>query len=111
MQDAVCLFDAPSVLDCSVTPIPRSSDPPLQVVASVPAFITEIQVCDGVGEYVGLYLGPPGQEVLRAVIGSGTLYTLPLVVQKGTRVSLRSMDDSEITRGTLCVCFIGSFFR
>lgn len=102
----VCNMDAPPILNASVTPIPGSGTDPLQVVASLPEGVNKYHVIDGVGEFLGLYAGAPGQEVLQFIMGGGTntgalFHALP----KGTRVSIRNMSPETITKGALAIQF------
>lgn len=103
----IAFFDAPQVLDSAVTPIPGSSQAPLQVVASMPGSSKTIEYTDGIGQYVGVYVGMAGSEVLLCIIGGGETNEIDAPILPGTRVSLRSMDVAAITRGTLCCQFMG----
>lgn len=63
-------FDAPQVLSASVTPIPGSGDPPLQVVANLGIHSTyAVDYIDSTGDYIGIYVGAPGQEILKCIVG------------------------------------------
>ncbi len=107
MESVLSFFDPPRVFDCTVTPIPGSASAPLQVIEALPMRVTRIIINDGVGDYVGLYTGGVGEEILRAVIASGTVYDIKLVIPKGTRVSLKSMTSAALTTGNLCITFCG----
>jgi hypothetical protein len=103
----VCTFDEPAILNCSVTPIPASSSPTLQVVASTPHYIRRMQMIDGVDECVGLYGGAPGSEILLWIIGNSRNDAVPLNIPAGTRLSIRNMADATISSGILCGAFYG----
>jgi len=91
-----------------VTPIPGSGSSPLQVVANSGQSATfEIYFMDSSGDYIGVYTGPSGQEVLRTIIGNGLNTSVPVVIAAQTRVSLRSMTTSSITNGRLIITFLG----
>jgi hypothetical protein len=105
-HQVIALFDPPVTLDASVTPIPGSASSTLQVVANLPSNVNRIRFLDGIGEFVGVYSGSIGQEVLRAVIGGGVGET-DVTFAAHSRVSLRSLESSTITYGKLCVLFLG----
>lgn len=97
-----CFFDAPAVLDCSVTPIPASGSSPLEVIADsggIPG--VGISYHDSTGEFIGVYVGAVGDERLLCVIGNGTVSVAWGWLAKNSRVSLRSMRNQAITAGML----------
>ena len=100
----IFFFDAPQVLDCSVTPIPGSASLPLQVVASSAYPIGKILIDESIGTYVGLYTGLVGAEVLKCILASDDHQDV--FIPSGTRISLRSMDSSSITVGAICCQFL-----
>lgn len=95
-------FDPPQVIDTSVTPIPASSQLPLQVIVS-----TGVQVGVGVtyndttGEFIGVYIGDIGQEILVCIIGNGLSSQAWGRIPPKSRISLRSMKNESITLGLL----------
>lgn len=99
-------FDSPVVLDCTVTSIPGSGSSTLQVIAKLTDQITRVLINDAVGQYVGIYSGAAGAEILKAIISGGKTYEAPVIIAAGSRVSLRNMDTAAITTGSLCVTFI-----
>lgn len=104
----VFFIDPPKILDSSVTNIPGSGSLPLQVVAnSGLKSAYEVQYIDTTGDYIGLYTGLVGSEVLRCIIGGGLVSSTPVVIAINSRVSLRSMTASPITTGKLTLTFLG----
>lgn len=103
----VAFFDPPQVLDASVTNIPGSASLPLQVVASTPLLINAIDYIDGIGTYIGVYIGAPGSEVLKCIIGGGLSTRAWVVIPVNSRISLRSMTPATINGGTLFCAFMG----
>jgi hypothetical protein len=99
-------LDSPSILDAAVTAIPGSGSSPLQVVASLAKTSYALLVHESLGELVGVYKGPVGQEVLECVIGLGP-DEVAVSLHKGARISLRSMKVAAIATGDLCIQFLG----
>lgn len=98
----IAFFDAPRVITMEVTPIPGAGDPPLQVIAdSGPKSAVAIDYIDTSGDFIGVYVGPIGQERLLCIIGNGLTTRAWGVFKAHERVSLRSMTASPITGGTL----------
>lgn len=106
MPHPLFFFDVP-VLDCSVTAIPGSGSATLEVIARTDSSASHVMINDGIAQYVGLYIGVVGAEVLAFVIHSGSLYQHSANVHMHCRVSLRSMDTVPITRGSVCCTFFG----
>jgi hypothetical protein len=101
-------IDPPEILYTNVTPIPGSGSLPLQVVAnSGPKASYGVSWLDTTGDYIGLYTGPSGQEVLRCIIGGGVVSAAPVVISANSRVSLRSMTATPITNGQIVITFLG----
>jgi hypothetical protein len=101
-------IDSPEILDASVTNIPGSGSAPLQVVADSGLKASYgIQYIDTTGDYIGVYTGVAGQEVIRTIIGGGLVSQTPVVIAHNSRVSLRSMTSSPITFGKLTITFLG----
>lgn len=100
--------DPPEIINTPVTPIPANTSPPLQIVANTgPKAALRISWIDTTGDYVGVYTGTPGNEVLRCIIGGGLVSVIPVVIAAFNRVSIRSMTASPITQGTLMITFLG----
>ncbi len=98
----VAFFDPPQIINTSVTPIPGSGSLPLQVIAdSGKASAVAIDYIDTTSEFIGVYLGPAGQEKLLCVIGNGLSGRSWGVFAAHSRVSLRSMTARAITNGTI----------
>lgn len=104
----IYFIDPPRVLNSYVTNIPGSGSATLQVVANS-GFRSAYAVgyIDTTGEYIGVYLGTVGNEVLVAIIGGGLNASTPVVIPAQSRVSLRSMTASAITNGSLTLSFLG----
>lgn len=101
----VDIMDEPSLLDPSVTPIPGSGSAPLQVVASLKAAVDTVVFTDGVGRYVGLYVGPVGQEQFVCLISGGGLNWVAQAIAQGSRISLRNMETDVISKGSIFLQF------
>lgn len=98
----IAFFDAPEIVNTSVTPIPGSASLPLQVIAdSGLRSAVAIDYLDTTGDQIGVYLGPSGQETLLCIIGNGQNGRGWGVFAAHSRVSLRSMTASSITNGIL----------
>lgn len=98
----IAFFDPPELLNCTVTPIPAASGNPLQVIAdSGFRSAVAIDYIDTTGDFIGVYLGSPGNEKLLCIIGNGQTSRAWAVFPAHSRVSLRSMTNTAITNGTL----------
>lgn len=96
----IAFFDPPTVLDCSVTPIPKASSLPLQVIAnSGTKSAVAIDYMDTTGDFIGVYLGAVGHETLLCIIGNGQTSRAWGVFPANSRVSLRSLTNTDITNG------------
>ena len=104
----IFFVDPPEILYTNSTPIPAASALPLQVVADS-GFKAAYGVSwiDTTGDYIGLYTGSVGHEVLRTIIGGGVVSAAPVVIAAGSRVSLRSMTNTAITNGQIIINFLG----
>lgn len=92
----------------SVTPIPGSGSLPLQVVAdSGFKAAYGVSFVDSSGDYIGVYTGSVGSEVLRCIIGGGQVSKEAVVIAAQSRVSVRSMTISPITNGRITISFLG----
>jgi hypothetical protein len=108
MVCVVDYFDPPVVLDAAVTAIPGSGSFPVQVVSSLAGDVCAVEVRDGIGtEFIGVYRGAPGSEVLVCVVGGPGNSKIEARIPGASRVSLRSMNSTAITSGSLCVMFLG----
>lgn len=104
----IAFFDPPQVFNAAVTPIPGNGDPPLQVIANIGFKAAyAIDYIDETGDYIGVYQGPPGQEILKCIIGGGLSNRAWVVLAAQSRISLRSMTASPITNGKLSCTFMG----
>lgn len=101
-------IDSPEILYTNVTPIPGSGSSPIQVVAeSGFKAAYGIMWLDTTGDYIGVYTGSIGHEVLRVIIGGGVVSAAPVVIAAHSRVSLRSMTSTAITNGQITMTFLG----
>lgn len=101
-------MDAPRVLNASVTSIPGSGSAPLQVVSNIGFKAAyAIDYIDSTGDYIGVYIGPIGFEVLTTIIGGGAITRAYVVIAAQSRVSLRSITSSAITNGYVSCVFMG----
>lgn len=104
-------FDAPRVVNTSVTPIPGAASSPLQVIADFgPKAAHAIDYIDSTGDYIGVYIGAIGAETLVTIIGGGAITRAYVVIPARARVSLRSVTASQITTGNLSCVFMGQGF-
>lgn len=104
----IAFLDAPQVLDASVTPIPGSGSLPLQVVADLGFKAAyAIDYIDGTGDFIGVYQGDIGNEVLKCIIGGGLSTRAYVVLTAQSRISFRSMVSSSITNGKISCTFMG----
>lgn len=107
----IAFMDAPQVLNASVTPVPGSGSPPLQIVANIGVkSANAIDYIDSTGDYIGVYIGAPGVEKLVTIIGGGAITRAYVVVAAQSRVSLRSVTSTPITNGYLSCIFMGAGF-
>lgn len=98
----IAFFDSPQIVNCSVTAIPGSGSFPLQVISdSGFKSAVGIDYIDTTGDFIGVYLGESGEEILLCIIGNGLSSRGWGVFPAHSRVSLRSMTSSSITNGTL----------
>jgi hypothetical protein len=105
----IAFIDPPQVLTTSVTPIPGSGSSPLQIISTTGLkTIYAIDYADNTGDFIGVYLGASGQEVLKCVIGGGYISRTQVVIPPQSRVSLRAMAASSITNGMIMMTFMGN---
>lgn len=104
----IAFLDPPQVLTTSVTNIPGSGSPPLQVVSDIGRKASyAIDYIDTTGDFIGCYIGNSGLETLVCIIGGGLTERAYSVFHANARVSLRSMTASPITQGQLVMTFMG----
>lgn len=104
----IYFVDPPFIIDMNVTSIPGSGSAPIQVVAdSGSRAAYAVNYIDTSGDYVGLFTGAVGVEVLKTIIGGGLVSSTSIVIPSNSRVSLRSMTASPITNGKLTITFLG----
>lgn len=102
--DVVDLCDTPLV---DATTINGSAGAFTQVVASLAADVKKIQIADTSGSFIGVYTGPASSEALKFIFGPGSDSTIDVNIPSGTRISLRSMEASAPTSGSIVLNFIG----
>jgi hypothetical protein len=104
----VYFIDSPEILYTNITPIPGDASLPIQVVASSGFKAAYgIHWLDTTGDYIGVYTGAVGSEVLRVIIGGGVVSFAPVVIAAHSRVSLRSMTATPVTNGQITITFLG----
>lgn len=99
-------IDTTPLLDVSLSNIPASANPPLQIVASLAANCRKILSIDDIGEYIGLYIGGVGAEVLYCImpLGGGEM---EVNIPAASRISLRNMKNSAIVSDFIAINFLG----
>lgn len=96
------------LLDASNTNIPaRGATPPVEIVASLAARARKIQVFQDFGFRCGLYAGAASAETLIAVLPLTPDFTVEVDIPAGTRLSLKSLEDSLINVGSIAINFLG----
>lgn len=109
----VAFLDAPQVLNATVTHIPGSGSAPLQVIANSGNQIAyAIEYIDSTGDYIGVYIGSAGNEVLKTIIGGGAAHsTVRVLIPVSSRVSFRSITATAITNGFVSMALLGMGVR
>jgi|SRR5580698_1777602 hypothetical protein len=99
--------DPPYIIDTSVTPIPGNASLPLQIIADT-GLNTGVGVSfnDQTGNFIGVYVGNIGQEVLIAIIGNGTSGLGWGTIPANSRISIKSMTSNPITLGLLNIIVV-----
>ncbi len=95
------------VLNAANTTIQDNAGAFVVLVASLAAACKRIKVSDTTGEFLGIYTGGGGAEVLAFIIGPGMDDTIEHSIAAATRITVRSMDTTDITEGKLCLQFLG----
>lgn len=104
----IAFLDPPLLLQAFVTHIPGSGSAPLQVVANLGFKAAyAIDYIDTTGDYIGVYQGAVGQEVLKCIVGGGLVSRAWVVLTANSRISLRSISSTAITNGNLSMTFMG----
>lgn len=94
--------DPPYIIDTSITPIPSLSGNPLQIIED-----TGVQTGVGVsfndqtGNFIGVFLGAEGSEILLNIIGNGISGVGWGRIPPNSRISIRSMTAEPIVFGLL----------
>ena len=94
-------------LDASVTTIPKSSSNPVEIIASLAANCTIIEVTQDVGEYIGLYTGAAASEVLHTNLWIGGDQISNVNLPLGSRISIGAIEDTDIVLGSITINFKG----
>jgi len=102
--DVVDMLDTP-LLDVSSTNIPGSASNPVEIVATLADDVTEMEVVEDIGEFIGVYTGAVASETLKTILplGGGRV---KLNLASGERISLRSMTTTAITSGNFAINFL-----
>jgi len=93
-------------LNCGSTTIPKSSGGFLQIVATLVDDCKKIIWGDDIGKFIGLYTGAAASEALYVIIPKGGI-EIEVNIPAGTRISLRNMEDVNITNGKAAISFLG----
>lgn len=85
------------LIDCSITPIPAQASAPLQLIASTTARCLKIQIIEDIGEYMALYIGAPGSEVLLCALplGGGEV---DIDIPAATRISIKTLTANPVNQ-------------
>ena len=88
--------------------IPRSSQPPLQLVANLAADISEIQVVSDIGEFCNLYSDAAGTNKIASMVLTPD-ETVKVVRPAGSEIYIRAVKDVDIDQpgSFLAMNFIG----
>lgn len=95
------------VANAASTTIPKSSDPHLEVVTSLAANVKKLFIDDTTGKFIGIYAGTAGNEVLKCIAGPGIHKEIEVSLSAGARISIKHLEDTDITKGILCIQFLG----
>ena len=95
------------LIDLSVTPIPASANPPLELVASAASTLKSVDIIEDVGEFMELLIGGVGVEThyMTLPLGGGTIEELS--IPGGSRVSIRALKNVAINIGNMAMNFKG----
>jgi hypothetical protein len=103
----ICFIDPPAILNAYITSIPGSGSAPLQIVADTGARSAgAIDYMDTTGEFIGVYIGSVGLEVLLCIIGNGLAHRVTAAIPPHSRISLRSLTATAITNGEVTCSFM-----
>lgn len=105
LSNLVATMDAPVILQASETGIPGNGSDTLQVVAQLDSEINRIEYTDGIGRFVGVFIGPEGEEEQVGCISGSAKGFIEQWIPGGTRISLRNLENDEITTGSLYMEF------
>ena len=103
----IAFFDPPQVINATVTPIPAASGTPLQIIADSGINVgVGVQYMDTTGDFIGVYIGKAGHEILACIIGNGVSSQAWASFPPHSRISLRAMANVAITNGALTGCLV-----
>lgn len=104
----VDFLDGGSVVPTGGNAIPKSSDPPLEVVNSLAANVTKIQVISDIGEFINLYLDSAGATLV-AHLPLTPDEVVDVDIPAGSTVYIRAAKDVDIDQDASIISmnFIG----
>lgn len=94
-------------IDAASTAIPGNATNPAELVASLSADVSRVQVFDTTGFFLEIMIGAAAAETRKFLIGPGSNETIEVTIPSGTRISVRRIDDpTAIAVGELALNFI-----
>ena len=94
--------------DASVSNIPGSAQPPLELIASTVTPIKKLQFADTTGRFLEIMTGAATFETRLLLLGPGSDQTIEIDIPTGTRISVRNVEvASALTVGSLAINYIG----
>lgn len=96
------------IIDATATTVPKSSGSPLEVTENLNGDVASLEITSNVAAHVNLYTGPDSALKLLCVIPgfADTIVQLsrqPVVLNKGTRLSVRAAADTDLSAGTIII--------
>lgn len=96
------------IINATATTVPKSSGSPLEVTANLGSDVASLEITSNVAALVNLYTGPNSALKLLCVIPgfASTVVQLPrqpVVLSKGTRLSVRAAADTDLSAGTIII--------
>lgn len=86
--------------------IQSSAGSTFALTSSLARSVFRVQYFDTTGEFIGVYVGAVGSEVLEFIVGPGANMETPATLPVGSRVSIRSMGAAP-TAGKLALNLLG----
>ena len=96
------VFQTSALVSLITTPVPANASNGLTLIASTSQITKQIQIIEDIGEYMALYTGASGSEVLlcAAPLGGGEVN---VNVPASTRISIKSLKASAINSNTFLI--------